>query len=66
MQRYRVYFIGQDGHFNRSVDLSCADDSAAIELAKQLIDGHDLEALARYRRLARFDTARVRPKDILI
>jgi hypothetical protein len=55
MQHYRVYVIGQDGHFIRSIDLSCADDSAAIESAKQLIDGHDLELWQRDRRIARFD-----------
>ena len=60
MQHYRVYVIGEDGHFIRSIDLSCADDSTAIESAKQLIDGHDLELWQRDRRIARFDT---RPKD---
>jgi hypothetical protein len=55
MQHYRVYIIGQDGHFIRSIDLNCADDSAAIESAKQLIDGHDLELWQRDRRIARFD-----------
>ena len=30
MEHYRVYVIGQDGHFIRSIDLSCADDGAAI------------------------------------
>ena len=38
----RPYFIGQDGHLIRSIDLSCVDDSAGIESAKQL-DDHDLE-----------------------
>jgi hypothetical protein len=55
MQHYRVYFIGQDGHFIRAMDVSCADDSAAIESAKQLIDGYDLELWQRDRRVARFD-----------
>ncbi len=39
MQHYRVYLIGQNGGFIRTIDLSCADDGAAIESAKQLIDG---------------------------
>ena len=55
MQHYRVYFIRQDGHFNRTLDPSCANDSPAIELAKQLIDGCDLELWQRDRRIARFD-----------
>jgi hypothetical protein len=55
MHYYRVYVIGIDGRFIRSIDLSCADDSAAIESAKQLIDGHDLELWQRDRRIARFE-----------
>ena len=55
MQYYRVYVIGRDGHFIRSIDLSCADDGAAIESAKQLIDGSDLELWQRDRPVARFD-----------
>jgi hypothetical protein len=55
VQHYRVYVIGQDGHFIRSIDLSCTDDSAAIESAKQLIDGHDLELWQSDRKIARFD-----------
>jgi hypothetical protein len=41
--------IGQNGHFIRPIDLRCADDSAAIEFAKQLIDGHALELWQRDR-----------------
>jgi hypothetical protein len=40
MSEYRVYVIGYDGHF---IKLECADDKAAIESAKQFIDGHDIE-----------------------
>ena len=60
MPDYRAYIIGRDGHFEKAVALDCADDSAAIESAKQLIDGHDVELWQRDRRIARFDT---RPKD---
>ncbi len=56
MAEYRVYVIGLDGRFIRSIDISCADDSAAIESAKQLIDGHDIELWQRDRRIARFDS----------
>jgi hypothetical protein len=55
MLHYRVYLIGQDSRFIKSIDLSCADDSAAIESAKQLIDGYDIELWQRDRRIARFD-----------
>ena len=56
MQYYRVYVIGRDGHFIRSIDLSCADDGAAIESIKQLIDGYDLELWQGDRRIARFNS----------
>ncbi len=29
MPDYRVYIIGHDGHFQKSVPLECADDDAA-------------------------------------
>lgn len=54
LQHYRVYVVGLDGQFIKSVDLSCADDSAAIEFAKQLIDGHDIELWQQDRKLAWF------------
>ena len=43
MAQYRVYIIGRDGHFQDFVPLDCADDDAAMEQAKQLVDGHDVE-----------------------
>jgi hypothetical protein len=60
MPDYRVYVIGSDGHFLRAIQLDCRDDAAAIESAKQLIDGNDIELWQRDRRIARFDS---RPKD---
>jgi hypothetical protein len=55
VQHYRVYVIGRDGHFARSIDLNCEDDNAAIAATKALIDGHDLELWQRDRHIARFD-----------
>ena len=43
MSYYRVYIVGQDGHFVDAINLDCADDGAAIESARQLVDGHDIE-----------------------
>ena len=60
MSDYRIYVIGDDGHFVRAIQLDCRDDHAAIESAKQFIDGHDIELWQRDRRIARFDS---RPKD---
>jgi hypothetical protein len=60
MAGYRVYIIGGDGHFVNAVQLDCASDDAAIESAKQFIDGHDVELWQQDRRVAPFDT---RPKN---
>jgi hypothetical protein len=57
---YRAYIIGHDGRFTKAIALDCADDSAAIEAATQLINGQDVELWQRDRRIARFDT---RPTD---
>jgi hypothetical protein len=55
MTDYRVYVIGSDGHFVRAIQLDCPDDKAAVESAKQFIDGHDIELWQRDRRIARLD-----------
>ena len=40
---YRVYFVGDDGHFVRFVGLSCSGDAEAIEQAQRLVDSQDIE-----------------------
>jgi hypothetical protein len=55
MPEYRVYIIGSDGHFFNSLEPNCADDSEAMELAKRLVDGHDVEFWLRDRKIGRFD-----------
>jgi hypothetical protein len=55
MSHYRAYVIGQDGHFIKSVILDCESDDAAIEAAKQLVDGHDIELWQLDRQIAKFD-----------
>jgi hypothetical protein len=42
MPDYRAFIVSPDGHFDRFVPLDCANDDAAIEQAKQLVDGHDV------------------------
>jgi hypothetical protein len=54
MPEYRAYLIGADGHFHSSIPLECADDVAASERAKQLVDGHDVELWQRDRKVATF------------
>ena len=43
MAEYRAYTVDRDGHFNGIEPLACADDAEAIEKAKGLVDGHDVE-----------------------
>jgi hypothetical protein len=40
---YRLYFVGHDGHFSGVVELSCADDAAAIEAVDEHRDGRPME-----------------------
>ncbi len=40
MQHYRAYFIGLDGHFIKSIDMSCSDDGAARDSARKLVEGY--------------------------
>jgi hypothetical protein len=55
MPYYRAYIIGWDGHFQNAVELDCADDKAAMESAKQFVDGHDVELWQRDRTIAKFE-----------
>jgi hypothetical protein len=55
MPEYRVYVVGRDGHFQRSMPLECADDDVAKKEAEQLVDGHDVELWQRDRKIARFE-----------
>jgi hypothetical protein len=43
MEGYRVYILGPDGHVQNRIDIICDDEAEAIRLAKQLVDGHDVE-----------------------
>jgi len=43
MAEYRAYAVGQDEHFIGFEPLVCADDAEAIDKAKRLVDGHDIE-----------------------
>lgn len=54
MLDYRVYLIGSDGHFYNAVPPKCTDDDEAIEKARQLVDGHDVELWQLDRKVAAF------------
>jgi hypothetical protein len=43
MTEYRAYMIGDDGHFIGDRLFTCDSDADAIEWAKQLVDGHDVQ-----------------------
>jgi hypothetical protein len=54
MPEYRAYKIGSEGHFFEAVPLVCADDAEAMEKAKQLVTGNDVELWERTRKVAVF------------
>jgi hypothetical protein len=58
MPEYRAYMFGDDGHFFEAVPLVCADDAEAMEKARRLVDGHDVELWERDRKVAKFDAKR--------
>jgi hypothetical protein len=43
MAEYRAYTVGSDGHFVGYEPMVCESDSEAIEKAKRLVIGHDVE-----------------------
>jgi hypothetical protein len=43
MQEYRVYILGADGHVQSRFELRCSNETEAIKLAKQFVNGHDVE-----------------------
>jgi hypothetical protein len=55
MAEYRAYIIETDGCFMRAIELVCPDDEKAIEYARQLMDGHDVELSQGDRRIDRFN-----------
>jgi hypothetical protein len=54
LQHYRAYIMGWDGHILSMVELHCANDEAAKERARQLVDGHDVELWQLGRKISDF------------
>lgn len=50
---YRAYFVGADGDFAGSRALNVNNDTAAIESAKKMLDGKDLEIWCGARKIIR-------------
>jgi hypothetical protein len=61
MQDYRAYIMGPDGHVQNRVDLRCNNESEAIRLARQLVDGHDVELWQLDRQIGTFRHTSERP-----
>jgi len=55
MPEYRAYIVGHDGHFIGYEPLVCPDDSDAIEKAKLLVNGHDVELWTGPRLVAKLE-----------
>jgi hypothetical protein len=55
MAHYRAYLIGINGRFEKAVDLDCANDDAAKEAARRLVDDRDVELWQRDRRIEKFE-----------
>ncbi|WP_342712761.1 hypothetical protein AAFG13_17355 [Bradyrhizobium sp. B124] len=49
---YYAYFIGPDGHIQDRVVILVDDDEEAKSLARQLVDGHDIELWQGARKVA--------------
>jgi hypothetical protein len=58
VQEYRAYFVGRDGHFNGFEPIVCADDSAAIEKARRLVNRHGIELWSGARLVVRLEPVR--------
>jgi hypothetical protein len=52
MDEYRAYILGPDGHIQHRIDLICDNEEAAIEHAKRLVDGHNVELWQGARKIA--------------
>ena len=58
MEEYRAYFVGRDGHFIGFEPIVCADDAAAIESAKRLVNRHGIELWNGARLVGRLEPMR--------
>lgn len=52
MTHYSAYLIGPDGHFIDFSTIQATDDDAAMEAAKKIVDGHDVEIWQFDRKIA--------------
>ena len=52
---YRAYTIGPDGHFVDFLNIEAEDDVAAIEVARNCLQGRDVELWQQAREVGRLD-----------
>lgn len=52
MRHYRAYIVGADGHFYDFKVVDASTDEEAVESARELVDGHDIEVWHLDRKLA--------------
>ena len=57
---YRAYLIGADGRIETASPLEAATDDEAMEQARQLVDGHDIELWDRGRLVVRLPSNHAR------
>lgn len=55
MVYYRAYVVGPDGVFHIAHSLDCKDDEAAVEAARQYVNGCDVEVWHQNRRITRLE-----------
>ena len=54
MQDYSLYILGRSGRLVREIEVECANESAAIDLAQQWVNGYDVELWQFDRMITRF------------
>ena len=65
MPAYRTYLIDQTNNISGPAHWTiCAGDFDAIEKAKQLVDGHDVELWESDRLVMRFFTTQAKSKEL--
>jgi hypothetical protein len=52
---YRIIKVEADGNSHKAIEIDCPDDAAAVETAKQFIDGKDIELWQSNRKVAFFE-----------
>jgi hypothetical protein len=53
-QRYRAYFLDEDGHISNAIDMECTDDEQAKECAKKFVSGQNAELWQEDRLIATY------------